>query len=71
MVCSAVVVRAQQASPALEQILSRVEANTDQYEASVPNFFCDEHITSLLVIVVVLSLTVLLSLGFQKTASDT
>jgi hypothetical protein len=37
---------AQQPAPALDQILSRVEANTDQYKATVPSFFCDEHITS-------------------------
>lgn len=37
---------AQQPAPALDQILSRVEANTEQYKATVPSFFCDEHITS-------------------------
>jgi hypothetical protein len=37
---------AQRPAPALDQILSRVEANTDQYKATVPSFFCDEHITS-------------------------
>jgi hypothetical protein len=44
--CAAIVARAQQAAPALDQILSRVEANTEQYKASVPSFLCDEHITS-------------------------
>ncbi len=45
MACLAAgVARAQQL--ALEQILSRVEANTEQDKASVPSFFCDEHITS-------------------------
>jgi hypothetical protein len=47
MACSAAVVaRAQQPASALDQILSRVEANTAQYEASVPSFLCDEQITS-------------------------
>lgn len=36
----------QQPPPALDQILSRVEANTEQYKATVPSFFCDEHISS-------------------------
>jgi hypothetical protein len=46
--CSAAVVAGAQkaAAPALDQILSRVEANTEQYEASVPSFLCDEHIIS-------------------------
>ena len=38
--------QAQQHNLALDQILSRVEANTEQYKATVPSFFCDEHITS-------------------------
>lgn len=47
LTCSpAVVAKAQQASPILDQILTRVEANTEQYKASVPSFLCDEHITS-------------------------
>ena len=37
---------AQQPRPTLDQILSRVEANTEQYKSTVPSFFCDEHITS-------------------------
>jgi hypothetical protein len=37
---------AQQPTPAIDQILSRVEANTEQYKATVPSFLCDEHITS-------------------------
>jgi hypothetical protein len=40
----AVAAKAQQLT--LDQILTRVEANTDQYKASVPSFLCDEHITS-------------------------
>ncbi|NYF91958.1 hypothetical protein RBB79_19985 [Tunturiibacter empetritectus] len=39
-------VLAQQPDPALEQILSRIEANTEQYKSTVPSFLCDEHITS-------------------------
>jgi hypothetical protein len=47
MMCSsAVTAKAQEYPPALDQILSRVEANTEQYRASVPSFLCDEHITS-------------------------
>jgi hypothetical protein len=46
MGCLAGVASAQQPPPALEQILSRVEANTEQYQATVPSFLCDEHITS-------------------------
>jgi len=47
MVCStAVVARAQQAAPSIEQLLSRIETNTELYMASVPSFLCDEHITS-------------------------
>jgi hypothetical protein len=37
---------AQTPTPALDQLLSRVEINTEQYKATVPNFFCDEHIIS-------------------------
>jgi hypothetical protein len=36
----------QQPTPALDQLLSQVEANTEQYKATVPSFLCDEHITS-------------------------
>ncbi|MBB5331586.1 hypothetical protein [Tunturiibacter gelidoferens] len=36
----------QQPTPALDQLLSRVEDNTEQYKATVPSFLCDEHITS-------------------------
>jgi hypothetical protein len=38
--------QAQQPNTTLEQILTRVEANTEQYKASVPSFVCDEHIIS-------------------------
>jgi hypothetical protein len=38
--------QAQQPNTALDQILTRVEANTEQYKASVPSFVCDEHIIS-------------------------
>jgi hypothetical protein len=37
---------AQTPPPTLDQLLSQVETNTEQYKATVPNFFCDEHITS-------------------------
>jgi hypothetical protein len=37
---------AQQPPPALDQLLSRVEINTEQYKDTVPSFVCDEHITS-------------------------
>jgi hypothetical protein len=40
------VAQAQQPNPTLNQILARVEANTEQYKASVPSFLCDEHIIS-------------------------
>ncbi len=33
-------------APTLDQLLSHVEANTEQYKATVPSFLCDEHITS-------------------------
>jgi hypothetical protein len=47
LACSAVAAaHAQQSKPAIDQMLSRVEANTEQYKASVPSFVCDEHITS-------------------------
>lgn len=37
---------AQQPAATLDQILARIEANTEQYKASVPSFLCDEHIVS-------------------------
>jgi hypothetical protein len=37
---------AQQPTPALDQLFSQVEANTEQYKSTVPSFVCDEHITS-------------------------
>jgi len=45
--CSTVVsVQAQQPALTIDQILSRVEANTEEYRSTVPSFICDEHITS-------------------------
>ena len=41
-----VIARAQQPDSALDNLLSRIEANTEQYKASVPSFLCDEHIVS-------------------------
>ncbi len=38
--------QAQQSQPAIEQVLSQLETNTEKYTASVPSFTCDEHITS-------------------------
>jgi hypothetical protein len=47
LICSPTgVAEAQQSRPSLDQILTLVEANTEQYKASVPSFLCDEHITS-------------------------
>ena len=47
LACSTVIiVRAQQPDSALDNLLSRIEANTEQYKASVPSFLCDEHIVS-------------------------
>jgi hypothetical protein len=47
LICSpAAVAKAQLSTPSLDQILTRVEANTEQYKVSVPSFLCDEHITS-------------------------
>lgn len=38
---------AQQAkTPSLEEILERLDANLNHYDASVPSFFCDEHVVS-------------------------
>lgn len=33
-------------TPALGEILQRLEANLDQYDTGVPSFFCDEHVLS-------------------------
>jgi hypothetical protein len=47
LACSiAVTAQTPQLDPALDKLLSRVEANTEQYKASVPSFVCDEHIVS-------------------------
>jgi hypothetical protein len=43
---AAVIAQAQQSNATLDQILARVEANTEQYKTSVPSFLCDEHIIS-------------------------
>ena len=41
------VLGAQQAkTPALEDILGRLEANLNHYDTSIPSFFCDEHVVS-------------------------
>ena len=40
------IAHAQQPVPTLGQILTHIEANTEQYKASVPSFLCDEHIVS-------------------------
>ena len=38
---------AQRASvPTLEEILQRIDANLNHYDAGVPSFFCDEHVVS-------------------------
>jgi hypothetical protein len=42
----AAIAQAQQPNTTLDQILARVEANTEQYKASVPSFLCNEHIIS-------------------------
>ena len=39
-------VQAQEAPVKLNEILPRIEANTESYRATVPSFICDEHITS-------------------------
>lgn len=36
-------------TPTLGEILQRLQANVDQYNASVPSFFCDEHVVSTIV----------------------
>jgi hypothetical protein len=47
LACSGVAIaQVQQQDSALDKLLSRVEANTEQYKASVPSFLCDEHIVS-------------------------
>lgn len=35
--------------PTLGEILQRLQANVDQYQALVPSFFCDEHVVSTIV----------------------
>jgi hypothetical protein len=40
------IANAQQSNPTLDQILVRIESNTEQYKASVPSFLCDEDIVS-------------------------
>ena len=38
---------AQQAkTPALDEILERLEANLNHYDKSLPSLFCDEHVVS-------------------------
>jgi hypothetical protein len=32
--------------PTLDEILERLEANLDRYDADIPSFFCDEHVIS-------------------------
>ena len=39
----------QTAAPVLDEILDRLESNLQRYDKQVPNFFCDEHVVSLLV----------------------
>src|SRR5258708_12732571 len=47
LACSAAVfAQAQQPALTFDQLLSRVEANTEEYRSTVPSFVCDEHITS-------------------------
>ena len=36
------------ATPTLDEILLRLENNLDHYDKQVPNFFCNEHVVSLL-----------------------
>ena len=36
-------------TPALEEILQRLESNLSQYDSGVPSFFCDEHVVSRMV----------------------
>jgi hypothetical protein len=38
----------QAAPPTLDEILLRLENNLDRYDKQVPNFFCNEHVVSLL-----------------------
>lgn len=44
--CAAVFAQPPQSNPSLDQLLARVEANTEQYKAAVPSFVCDERIVS-------------------------
>jgi hypothetical protein len=37
---------AQRSVPTLEEILQRLEANLNHYDAKVPSFLCDEHVVS-------------------------
>jgi len=47
LACSAAVFAyAQQPALTFDQLLSRIEANTEEYRSTVPSFVCDEHITS-------------------------
>jgi hypothetical protein len=36
------------ATPTLDEILLRLEGNLNHYDEQVPNFFCDEHVVSLI-----------------------
>ncbi len=37
---------AQQKAPTLGEVLQRLEANLNRYDAGVPSLFCDEHVVS-------------------------
>jgi hypothetical protein len=37
---------AQQKAPTLGEVLQRLEANLNRYDAGVPSFFCEEHVVS-------------------------
>jgi hypothetical protein len=50
----------QEPAPTLDDILARLESNLHTYEATVPSFFCDEHVVS----------QVVPSVGNQDTVSD-
>jgi hypothetical protein len=39
----------QSSTPTLDEILSRLETNLSRYDRQVPDFFCNEHVVSLLV----------------------
>jgi hypothetical protein len=43
---SALCAQQQAKTPTLEEILQRLEANLNHYDAGVPSFFCDEHVVS-------------------------